>query len=79
MQLPTGQLGQYYRCPSMCRLQQVFNLSDATVATLAPSGGGCQTQYSSSTAFSLSDYKRLIEATLEVSFKTKKFGLTLSG
>lgn len=62
-----------------CRLQQVFNLSDSVVATLSPTGGGCQTQYSSSTAYSLYDHQRIIEATLEVSFKTKKFGLSLSG
>ena len=57
----------------------MFSLSDANVATLSPSGGSCSTQYSTQTSYSLSDYKRDIEAAITVTIKTSNWGLTISG
>ena len=60
----------------------LFNLSDQYVAALSPTGGACESHFSTSTSYSTDENKRNIQASLDITAKggtAAKFSLSLSG
>lgn len=62
-----------------CRLEPIYKLDDENVATISPTGGSCETKFSSATSYSLDDYKREINAAISVDIVSATYSLHLSG